>query len=233
MTRPMDEHGEQSERLRRVLQAEVDSVKGSHDALERIRARTERQTPAWLPLIPWLRPALAACGAAFIAGSVVVSTPGLREIAWETFNAEPPGAASTDPVVEPEETVALPAPPSSPSGPAEEPTAEPSPPAPEDSASAPGGMTMLGCRTEAPDPQPSTSGQVTTQQDRRTPEDCSPTPEPEPSTETPPSSPPPQQPTDEPTGEPGGDVPPGVDLGQEAPGGSGASEQSAVTEVTR
>ncbi|RNL86149.1 hypothetical protein [Halostreptopolyspora alba] len=73
MNEPSDDRTE--ERLRAVLRAEADSVKPSPEALNLIRARTERKRFAF----SWLRPLLAVGAAAAIAGSVVIGAPQVRE----------------------------------------------------------------------------------------------------------------------------------------------------------
>ncbi|WP_046470985.1 hypothetical protein [Allosalinactinospora lopnorensis] len=73
MTEPFDNHTE--EKLRAVLRAEADSVDPSPEALNLIRARTEKKHLVY----SWLRPILAVGAAAAIAGSVLVGTPQVRE----------------------------------------------------------------------------------------------------------------------------------------------------------
>lgn len=75
------------EELRRLLKAEADEVPTSPEALNLIRERTERRGgPAWFG-VPWLRPAVAVAGAALIAGSVIVSTPQVRDHVLEIVPA--------------------------------------------------------------------------------------------------------------------------------------------------
>lgn len=67
-------------RLRAALRAEADDIPVSHDALERIRARTERRglLPSWFELV-WFRPVVAVGAAVLIAGSVLLGTPQIRD----------------------------------------------------------------------------------------------------------------------------------------------------------
>ncbi|MBB4930314.1 hypothetical protein F4561_001134 [Lipingzhangella halophila] len=73
MSEPFDDRNE--ERLRSILRAEADSVDPSPEALNLIRARTERNRFAF----SWLRPLLAVGAAAAIAGSVLIGAPQVRE----------------------------------------------------------------------------------------------------------------------------------------------------------
>ncbi|MDS1271182.1 hypothetical protein RIF23_12840 [Lipingzhangella sp. LS1_29] len=78
MTEPLDENSE--ERLRAILRSEVDGVRTSGDALDRIRARTSTHRLAWLDnlLGMWLRPAVAVAVTVLLATSVMLSMPQLR-----------------------------------------------------------------------------------------------------------------------------------------------------------
>ncbi|MEY9213326.1 hypothetical protein NI17_001325 [Thermobifida halotolerans] len=74
-----EEFDDFEERLRAALRAEADDIPVSHDALERIRARTERKRLfPWLGLV-WFRPVVAVGAAALIAGSVLLGTPQIRD----------------------------------------------------------------------------------------------------------------------------------------------------------
>ncbi|KUP95207.1 prolipoprotein diacylglyceryl transferase [Thermobifida cellulosilytica] len=74
-----EEFDDFEERLRAALRAEADSIPISHDALERIRARTERRRLfPWSGLV-WFRPVVAVCAAVLIAGSVLLGTPQIRD----------------------------------------------------------------------------------------------------------------------------------------------------------
>ncbi|WP_190394536.1 prolipoprotein diacylglyceryl transferase [Nocardiopsis deserti] len=75
------------EQLRHLLKAEADTVTTSPEALNLIRERTERNRgSAWFGM-PWLRPAVAVAGAALIAGSVVISSPQVRDHVLEIVPA--------------------------------------------------------------------------------------------------------------------------------------------------
>lgn len=76
MTGPLDENSEQ--RLREILRSEVENVRPSPDALEKIRARTGTGRFAWLQAA-WLRPVGAVAAAALIAGSLMLSATPFRD----------------------------------------------------------------------------------------------------------------------------------------------------------
>ncbi|TDQ52058.1 hypothetical protein [Actinorugispora endophytica] len=157
MTEPFDDRFE--ERLRAALRAEADSTPTSHDALERIRARTERRLLPWSGLA-WLRPAVAVGAAALIAGSVLLSTPQIRDhvlpesfvSAAESHRAEteqPPPEAAADPSdgsgVRPGGSAAAPVPPPAPS---------PVPSPEEEDEDGEGESPALSCAASPP-PEPS------------------------------------------------------------------------------
>ncbi len=127
MSEPFDDRTE--ERLRAILRAEAGSVDPSPEALERIRARTERNRFAF----PWLRPLLAVGAAAAIAASVFVGAPQVREqVLQDLFPASGSEQSSqTDP--EGGQAAEEPEPSPEPTGPdgAEQPSDEDSP-APQD-----------------------------------------------------------------------------------------------------
>ncbi|PDP88963.1 hypothetical protein CQJ94_04280 [Glycomyces fuscus] len=85
MTSPTNDPFE--DQLRHLLKAEADTVTTSPEALNLIRERTERNRgSAWFGM-PWLRPAVAVAGAALIAGSVIISSPQVRDHVLEIVPA--------------------------------------------------------------------------------------------------------------------------------------------------
>lgn len=203
MTEPSDDRFE--ERLRAALRAEADDVRTSHDALERIRARTERRRLPWAG-IAWLRPAVAVGVSALIAASVLLSTPQLREhvLPGSFVSAADSRTTGTEPTLSTDTSAPL-------GGPRAHPGNEPVPPAPRPSPepTATGGPTesgeeegaALSCvlpTTPAPRETPGADGA-----DRTDPQACSPTNTP-PGPGTP--SPPPGEDTPGATTEPAPDT---------------------------
>jgi len=73
-----EEFDDFEKRLRAALHAAADDIPISHDALERIRARTERRSLFPWTGLAWFRPVVAVGAAVLIAGSVLLGTPQLR-----------------------------------------------------------------------------------------------------------------------------------------------------------
>lgn len=93
MTSPHENEDQFEAQLRRLLEAEADSVQPSAEGLNLIRERTEKgRAASWFGL-PWLRPALAVAGAVMIAASVIMSSPQVRD---QVLDIVPAGADRDD-----------------------------------------------------------------------------------------------------------------------------------------
>lgn len=103
MSEPLDENSET--RLRAALHAEVNDLRPSGEALERIRTRTSARRFAWLDgaLGAWLRPVAALAATVALAASVILSMPQLRD---ELLPAGDQQAAPPPPPETSQETVA-------------------------------------------------------------------------------------------------------------------------------
>ncbi|MFD7366194.1 hypothetical protein ACFV4I_08050 [Nocardiopsis alba] len=88
MSSPNDQNDlEFEEQLRRMLQAEADTVSPSAEGLNLIRERTERhRRSSWFGL-PWLRPVAAVAAAVLIVASVIISSPQVRDQVLEMVPA--------------------------------------------------------------------------------------------------------------------------------------------------
>ncbi|MUL40197.1 hypothetical protein FZ103_03225 [Streptomonospora sp. PA3] len=247
MTEPPEDPIE--ERLRAILRAEADSVDPSPEALNAIRARTQRTS--WLTALvnaSWLRPSLAVGAAALIACSVLLGTPQVRDqilpqsLTTPTEDTQTPpedGGGSEGAETEPGRVPPRPDPAERPSGGAD-PTSGPAAPDEPDSSAVPFGTTEH-CATgssPAPDPQPSaTAGTGGTGDGQTSGDECASSGDPvEPSEEPPPqdpgdgstgdSTPPPAGGGD--TGGDGGDTP---TTAPDTSAGAGADTGDTVTET--
>ncbi|GLU46373.1 hypothetical protein [Nocardiopsis ansamitocini] len=157
MTEPFDDRFE--ERLRAVLHSEADATRTSHDALERIRSRTERNRFSWSGLV-WLRPAVAVGATALIASSVLLGTPQIRErVLPESFvSASDSQQAELPPALQAQTSPGQPShgagphPEAAPAAPSE--SLRPSPSSSPGTVEGP--MTLSGTCTPTPSPTPST-----------------------------------------------------------------------------
>src|SRR5690606_41386267 len=70
-----EEFDDFEKRLRAALHAAADDIPISHDALERIRARTERRSLFPWTGLAWFRPVVAVVAAVLLAGPVLLGTP--------------------------------------------------------------------------------------------------------------------------------------------------------------
>ncbi|MDT0302115.1 hypothetical protein [Streptomonospora wellingtoniae] len=165
MTEPPEDPIE--ERLRAILRAEADSVGSSPEALNAIRARTQRMS--WTTALlnaSWLRPSLAVGAAALIVGSVLLGTPQVRDQILPQSLTSPTGDTGSPPADGPGATDkdGITSPPSRPDpadrpGGGAEPTSQPVPPEDPEGSGAPYG-TAEHCASggaPSPAPQPSTS----------------------------------------------------------------------------
>lgn len=88
MSSPNDPNTPEFEdRLRQALRAEADEFTPSAEGLNLIRERTERSRGAFWFGLPWLRPVAAVAGAVLIAGSVIMSSPQVRDQVMEIVPA--------------------------------------------------------------------------------------------------------------------------------------------------
>ncbi|TDC00275.1 hypothetical protein E1267_35075, partial [Nonomuraea longispora] len=90
MTQPPDEYGDA---LRRALRAEADAVVPSPEGLEIIRARIERRG---VRNLFWWRAGAAAASALLVAGTIVMTVPGLRSQITEESPVQPAGVESSE-----------------------------------------------------------------------------------------------------------------------------------------
>ncbi|GAA4933314.1 hypothetical protein GCM10023224_12030 [Streptomonospora halophila] len=236
MTEPPEDPIE--ERLRAILRAEADSVDSSPEALNAIRARTQRTSRLTALLnASWLRPSLAVGAAALIAGSVLLGTPQVRDQILPQSLTSPtddtgsppaggPGATDKDGITSPP---SRPDPADRPSGGAE-PTTRPAPPEEPENSGAPYG-TAEHCSTggePSPAPNPSSSTGPGAGADGTSRPECDSSDEPTDPTEEP-------QPEDPGDGSTGDSTTPPDDGGNDTGGGSdtpGTSDPGDTTTGT-